>query len=80
MRCRRKYSIQHGTWEIRGAEVSRDYPTHSVLLRADFVISQVPLEKYFPELNAGPDINEAIKYILRRVMQANHTRLSTCLQ
>ena len=37
---------------------------------------QVPLEKYFPEYTAGPDINKAAKYILWRFMQANRARLS----
>jgi guanine nucleotide-binding protein subunit alpha len=41
---------------------------------------QVPLEKYFPEYTAGPDINKAAKYILWRFMQANWARLSVYSQ
>jgi guanine nucleotide-binding protein G(i) subunit alpha len=41
-----------------------------------FASLQVPLEKYFPEYTAGPDINKAAKYILWRFMQANRARLS----
>jgi guanine nucleotide-binding protein G(i) subunit alpha len=40
------------------------------------VVPQVPLEKYFHEYTAGPDINKAAKYILWRFMQANRARLS----
>ncbi|KZP19910.1 guanine nucleotide-binding protein alpha-3 subunit [Athelia psychrophila] len=39
-------------------------------------LPKVPLEKYFPEYTAGPDINKAAKYILWRFMQANRARLS----
>ncbi|KIM72129.1 hypothetical protein PILCRDRAFT_745996 [Piloderma croceum F 1598] len=39
-------------------------------------LPKVPLEKYFPEYTAGPDINKAAKYILWRFMQANLARLS----
>ncbi|KIM74712.1 hypothetical protein PILCRDRAFT_79748, partial [Piloderma croceum F 1598] len=35
-----------------------------------------PIEKYFPEHTAGPDINEAEKYILWRFRQANRARSS----
>ncbi|KIM73143.1 hypothetical protein PILCRDRAFT_81366, partial [Piloderma croceum F 1598] len=39
-------------------------------------LPKVPLEKYFPEYTAGPDINKAAKYILWRFMQTNRARLS----
>ncbi|KZP26355.1 guanine nucleotide binding protein, alpha subunit [Athelia psychrophila] len=39
-------------------------------------LAKVPLERYFPEYTAGPDVNKAAKYILWRFMQANRGRLS----
>jgi hypothetical protein len=39
-------------------------------------LSQVPIEKYFPEYTGGADINKAAKYILWKFMQANRARLS----
>lgn len=38
----------------------------------------MPLEKYFPEYTAGPDINKAAKYIIWRFMQASRAQLSVC--
>ncbi|KIM76702.1 hypothetical protein PILCRDRAFT_639987 [Piloderma croceum F 1598] len=39
-------------------------------------LPKVPLEKYFPEYTADPDINKAAKYILWRFMQTNRAWLS----
>ena len=39
-------------------------------------ISQVPLERYFPEYTGGPNVNKAAKYILWRFMQTNQARRS----
>ncbi|TDL17125.1 heterotrimeric G protein alpha subunit [Rickenella mellea] len=39
-------------------------------------IPKVPLEKYFPEYTGGPDINKAVKFILRQFMQTNRAGLS----
>lgn len=39
-------------------------------------LSQVPLERYFPEYTGGSDVNKAAKYILWRFMHANRARLN----
>ena len=39
-------------------------------------MSQVPLDKYFPEYTGGTDVNKGAKYILWRFMQANRARLN----
>lgn len=36
----------------------------------------MPLERYFPEYQGGPDVNKAAKYILWRFTQLNRQRLS----
>ena len=49
------------------------YSLYSLFLH--ILVSQVPLERYFPEYSGGADINKAAKYILYRFMQTNHARL-----
>ncbi|GAA5834511.1 hypothetical protein JCM9279_004337 [Rhodotorula babjevae] len=39
-------------------------------------VAKVPLERYFPEYQGGPDVNKAAKYILWRFTQLNRQRLS----
>ncbi|GAA5908803.1 hypothetical protein JCM8208_006792 [Rhodotorula glutinis] len=39
-------------------------------------VTKVPLERYFPEYQGGPDVNKAAKYILWRFTQLNRQRLS----
>jgi len=39
-------------------------------------VVKVPLERYFPEYQGGPDVNKAAKYILWRFTQLNRQRLS----
>ncbi|KZP03100.1 G-alpha-domain-containing protein [Athelia psychrophila] len=39
-------------------------------------LPRVPLEKYFPEYTAGPDINKAAQYICWCFIQKNHKRLA----
>ena len=52
----------------------RPHPSYSLFPHV--VVSQVPLERYFPEYSGGADINKAAKYILWRFMQTNRARLS----
>ena len=39
-------------------------------------IEKVPLENYFPEYTAGPDVNKAAKYILWLFSQVNRSKLT----
>ncbi|KZP26356.1 heterotrimeric G protein-like protein alpha subunit A [Athelia psychrophila] len=39
-------------------------------------LAKIPLEKYFPEYTAGPDVIKAAKYILRRFTRLNRAPLS----
>ncbi|BGP36808.1 Guanine nucleotide-binding protein alpha-2 subunit [Rhodotorula kratochvilovae] len=39
-------------------------------------VVKVPLERYFPEYEGGPEVNKAAKYILWRFTQLNRQRLS----
>ncbi|KAF7333954.1 Heterotrimeric G-protein alpha subunit [Mycena sanguinolenta] len=38
-------------------------------------ITKIPLERHFPEYTGGPDINNAVRFILWRFMQENRARL-----
>ncbi|KAF8452733.1 G-protein alpha subunit-domain-containing protein [Boletus edulis BED1] len=40
-------------------------------------LSEVPLERHFPDYTGGTDVNEAIEYMQSRFMQVNRARLPT---
>ncbi|KAG5462401.1 MAG: G-protein alpha subunit-domain-containing protein, partial [Olpidium bornovanus] len=39
-------------------------------------LKKIPLNKYFPEYDSGPDVSKAAKYILWKFTQANRAKLS----
>ncbi|KAJ7847975.1 guanine nucleotide binding protein, alpha subunit, partial [Mycena leptocephala] len=39
-------------------------------------LSMIPLERYFPEYVGGNDVQNAVRFVLWRFMQANRARLS----
>ncbi|KAF8126837.1 guanine nucleotide binding protein, alpha subunit [Boletus edulis] len=40
-------------------------------------LSEIPLERHFPDYTGGTDVNEAIEYMQSRFMQVNRARLPT---